>query len=324
MTLRTFLQVAASAALMFALIPPTEHNVVHAQSRTLRIIVPYAAGGGGSVLARVLADQIERQQGIAVVVENKPGAGTVVGTEAVAHAAANGNTVLITNAPLLTNPIFRPQNYDPLTSFEPLCELADAPAFITVNSASPYRTLADFLNAARAAPGQLTMATFTGTSSHIALEVLKSVAKVDITFVPFPGSGPAVTALLGGHVTAEFDNYATVAEHVNAGKLRVLATASPTRLEALPNVPTVAEAGYPGFGITNWWGAYAPAHTPRETVARLAVWFGSAAQVPEVKDKLTPLGFYAASVCGSEFAGLVRKTYDDFGRAIREANIKME
>jgi tripartite-type tricarboxylate transporter receptor subunit TctC len=297
---------------------------VQAQSRTIKIIVPFAAGGGGSVLARLLADQIERQQGVATVVENKPGAGTVLGTEAVARAAPDGSIILITNTAIVTNPLLRPQNYDPLTSFEPVCDVASGPNFITVNSASPYHTLADFLNAARAAPAQLTVATFAGTSAHIGPEELKHVANVDLTFVPFPGSTPAVTALLGGHVTALFDNYAAVAEHVNAGKLRVLATAWPTRVEALPNIPTIAEAGYQGYGITSWWGSFVPAHTPKATITQLASWFTAASQVPEVKNKLAPLGFYSTSVCGPDFVTLVRKTYDDFGRAIREANIKVE
>jgi tripartite-type tricarboxylate transporter receptor subunit TctC len=320
---RILLHLAASAALVIGLIS-ADRISAHAQSRTLRIVVPFAAGGGGSVLARLLADQIERQQGAAVVVENKPGAGTVLGTETVSHAVPDGNTVLINNTAFIVNPLLRPQNYDPRTSFEPVCDVASGPSFLAVNNSSPYFTLPDFLSAARAMPGQLSMASFTGTSAHIALELLNHVAKVDITFVPFPGSAPAVTALLGGHVTALMDNYATMAEHVSAGRLRVLATVSPTRVEALPNVPTVAEAaGYEGFGLNSWWGAFAPAHTPPETVARLASWFASAAQVPEVKEKLAPLGFYSANVCGSTFAALVRKTYDDYNRAIHEANIKV-
>jgi tripartite-type tricarboxylate transporter receptor subunit TctC len=205
-----------------------------------------------------------------------------------------------------------------------VCGVASVPIFITVNSASPYHTLTDLLDAARVKPGELTMATFVATAPHIGLEELKRMAKVDITFVPFPGSAPAVTALLGGHVTALYDNYATVAEHVNAGRLRVLATGSATRLEALPNVPTVAESGYKDYGIESWWGSFAPAKTPSGTVARLSGWLAAASQVPEVKNKLAPLGFYPMSICGSQFAALVRKTYDDFGREIREANIKAE
>jgi tripartite-type tricarboxylate transporter receptor subunit TctC len=242
----------------------------------------------------------------------------------VSRATPDGNTLLITNTPLVTNPHFRKQNYDPVTSFEPVCSIARAPQFITVSATSPYRTLTDFLTAARAKPGELTLATYVGTISHIGLEMLKHVAKADITFVPYPGSAPAITALLGGHVTAVYDNYATVAEHVNAGKLRLLATGSRTRLDAFPNIPTVAEAGYPDYDIESWWGAFAPAKTPKNTVAQLANWFTAASRAPETAAKLAPLGFYPRSVCETEFSVLVRKTYDDLGRTIREANIKAE
>jgi tripartite-type tricarboxylate transporter receptor subunit TctC len=325
---RKFLHLAAGAtvlAITSAFISSlTGHGASAQTARTVKIIVPFAPGGGGSVLARVLSDQIEQAQSVTILVENRPGAAAVIGTDAVARAAPDGNSLLITNTSMVTNPHLRKQSYDPLTSFEPVCGLASAPSFITVNSASPYHTLTDFLNDGRAKPGELTMATIFASAPHIGLEMLKRMANVNITFVPFPGSAPAVTALLGGHVTALYDNYATVVEHVSARKLRVLATGWPTRVEALPDVPTVAEAGYKEYGLTPWWGLFAPAKTPKDTVVQLSNWFAVAAQVPEVKNKLAPLGFYPMSICGAEFAALVRKTYDDFGRAIREGNIKAE
>jgi tripartite-type tricarboxylate transporter receptor subunit TctC len=319
---RKLLQLSAGA-LASALVLSVTNGAGSQTTRTIKIIVPYAPGGGGSVLARVFADQIEQQR-VATVVENRPGAATVIGTEAVARAAPDGNTLLITNTPFVTNPHFRKQNYDPFTSFEPVCSIAQVPTFIAVSAASPYRTLAEFLAAARAKPGELTMAAFVGSVTHIGLEMLNRAAKADITFVPFPGSAPAVTALLGGHVTAIYDNYAAVAEHVNAGKLRVLATGSRTRLDVFPNIPTIAEAGYPDYDVESWWAVFAPATTPKNTVAQLADWFAAASRAPETAAKLTPLGFYPRSVCGTEFSVLVRKTYDDLGRAIREANIKAE
>ena len=224
----------------------------------------------------------------------------------------------------MTNPHLRKQNYDPFLSFEPVCRLAETPLFIVVNSSSPYRSLTEFLNAARADAGKLTMATFVGTAPHIGLELLKYMAKVDITFVPFPGSTPAVSALLGGHVTALFDNYATVAEHVRAGNLRVLATSSPARVAAFPGVPTVAEAGYAGYAIETWWGAFAPAHTPIGAVTQLSRWFSAASQAPEIAGKLVRWASYPAGICGAEFTALVRKTDDNFGRAMRDANMKVE
>jgi tripartite-type tricarboxylate transporter receptor subunit TctC len=187
-------------------------------------------------------------QGVTAVVENRPGGGTAIGTVAVARSAPDGNTLLVTNPGILINAHLRKQDYDPLTSFEPVCKLVSLPTVLAVNSESPYRTLTDLMNAARSKPGALTLATFTASGSHIAFESLKHKANVDITFVPYPGSAPAVIALLGGHVTAMMDNYSTMAEHVNAGRLRALATTARTRVEGL-NIPTVAEAGIETCGL---------------------------------------------------------------------------
>jgi tripartite-type tricarboxylate transporter receptor subunit TctC len=319
---RQFLHLAAVASVLALVAIPA--YTAQSQTRTIKFVIGYASGGGGSVLTRVLADQIERQQGVTAIVENRPGAATVIATEAVARAAPDGNTVLITNAPLVTNPHFRKQNYDPFTSFEPVCAVANVPGFIAVSSASPYRNLSELLAAARARPGEVTIATFVGTVTHLALELLKQRTNVNITFVPFPGGAPAMTALLGGHVTAVMDNYGLMAEQVAAGKLRVLATIAPTRMEALPDIPTVAEAGVPGYGLDNWWGSFVPAKTPAAVVAQFANGFAAAAQSPAVKSKLAPIGFYPINICGTEFAALMRRTSDSFGRIIREANIKME
>jgi tripartite-type tricarboxylate transporter receptor subunit TctC len=154
--------------------------------------------------------------------------------------------------------------------------------------------------------------------------MLKRAAKVDMIFVPFPGGAPAVNALLGGHVTSVFETYPTVKEQLNAGKLRPLATGSRTRIEALPEVPTVAESGYKEYNVDEWFGVLAPAKTPNAMVSQIAGRFAAAVQAPEVKAKLAALGLYPAGMCGADFATLLRKQYDDFGRVIREANIKAE
>ena len=263
-----FMHLAAGAAALGAviLLSANVDREALAQTRTIKILVPFVTGGAASVLAHLLADQISHMQGTTTIVENRPGAGTALATEAVARAAADGNTLLINNPGIVINAHLRKQNYDPLTSFEPICILADAPTFIIVNSASPYHTLTDLLTAARIKPDELTVATFTATGPHIGLEELKRLAKVDLTFVPYPGSAPAVTALLGEHVTAMMDNYATVAEHVKAGKLRVLATLSGARIQALPNIPTVEEAAHIDLAQENWFGLFAPAHTSKETL----------------------------------------------------------
>jgi tripartite-type tricarboxylate transporter receptor subunit TctC len=181
------------------------------------------------------------------------------------------------------------------------------------------------LSAAWANPGELTLGSAgPATSSHIAFEVLKRTAKFDMTFVPYPGDTPAVNALLGGHVTSVFANYASAGEQVKAGKLRGLAVTSQRRVETLPDVPTVAESGYGDYEADIWQGVVVPAKTPRETISQLARWFGAAVSAPEIKPKLAAQGLTPVGICGADFAGLTSKQYDDYGRVIRYANIKVE
>ena len=207
---------------------------------------------------------------------------------------------------------------------EPICQLVSTPIVVIVNSGSPYGTLADWLNAARAKPGSLTLASIPGGLSRIAFEMLKRAANVDIAFIPYAGDAPAVNALLGGHVTAVFLPYSGVAAQLKAGTLRALASASRTRSESLPSVPTIAESGFKGYEADNWNGLFAPAKTPNETVSELAGWFAAAMQVPEVKAALVAQSLYPARMCGADFAALLSKQYDEFGRVIREANIKAD
>jgi tripartite-type tricarboxylate transporter receptor subunit TctC len=197
------------------------------------VVVAAPPGGASDTLARLLAEQIGRTQRLTILVENRPGAGTAIGTEAVSRAAPDGNTLLIVAPPFIINPHLRKLNYDPLTNFEPICNLVQSPSFIVVNSASPYRTLGDLLSAARAKSDVTLAGAGPATSLHIALEMLKRAAGVNMTFVPFPGDTPAVNALLGEHVTSAFAPYSGVAEHLKVGKLRALAVAGRARFEPL-------------------------------------------------------------------------------------------
>lgn len=294
-------------------------------ARTIRIVVPFPAGGSADILARLLGEQISKAQRLTVLIENRPGAGATIGYEAVARAAPDGNTLVISANSMVINPILRKVNYDPVTSFEPVCYLLSSPQVYVVNSASPYRTLTDLIVAARAKPGELTLASVgPATTQHIGIEQFKHTANVNLAHIPYPGGAPAVNALLGGHVTSVFANYSEVVEQLKAGKLRALATASRTRIEPLPEVPTVAESGYKDYEVEVWFGALAPAKTPNETVAQLAGWFTAAMQAPEVKPKLIALGLYPVGLCGADFGAHIRKQYDDYGRIIRESNIKAE
>ena len=290
-------------------------------ARTIRIIVPFPPGRTADSLIRLLAEQIDRAQIASAIVDNRPGSGTA--TDAASRAAPTGNTVLLYSNESVIDPHLRKVNYDPLTSFEPICRLVSSPVVYSVSSASPYRTLADLLEAARTSP--LTLAA-SGPASplHIGFEILKRAAKVDMTFVPFPAAAPAISAVLRTQVTTVLTTYSEASDQVKAGKLRVLAVASPKRLEELPDVPTVDELGYKGYELDIWYGLVAPARTPDRTIALLADWFTTAVQAPEMRAKLAALGLKPATMCGTEFGLLLRKQYEDYGRIIREANIKAE
>src|SRR5262245_33175781 len=229
----TVIATASAAALTLFFIDLADQSAQSQTTRTIKIVVPTTPGGTMDFLARLLAEQIGSAHGLTVVVENRPGAAEVIGTEAVARAAPDGNTLLVAGAPFVTNPQLRKVNYHPLTSFEPICHLASSPTLVVVNSASSYRTLADLLDAALAKPGNLTVASLgPGSQFHVAFENLKRTAKIQMTFVPYPGMAPALNALLGEHVTSMLVTYSNVAEHLKAGKLRALAVTTRTRIGA--------------------------------------------------------------------------------------------
>jgi tripartite-type tricarboxylate transporter receptor subunit TctC len=320
--LRQFMHFAVVAVILIGL---SGHGAWSQATRTIKIVVPVSPGGASDLLARLLGEQIGRAQGPRILIEDRPGASGVIGTEAASRAAPDGNTVLIISSDSLVLPHLRKLNYDPLTSFEPICYLVRTPLVIVVNAASPYRTLANVLDAARAKPRDFTLASFGPATVHqIAFETLRRAAKVDMTFVPYPGVAPAVNALLGEHVSSVLGTYSTVAEQLNAGRLRALVTTSRTRIEPLPEVPTVAESGYNNYEVDYWLGLFAPAKTPKDTLSQLADWFIAAMQAPEVKSKLVAQGLYPVGMCGVEFVAFLRKQYDDFGNVIREAKIKAE
>jgi tripartite-type tricarboxylate transporter receptor subunit TctC len=314
-----------TAVASVALLALSGHGAVSQMARTIRIVVPFPAGGSADDLARLLAEEIGRSRGVNLVIENRPGAGTVVASEAVSRAAPDGNTLLIVANSFVINPSLKKLNYDPFVSFAPVCHLVSSPLIIAVNSDAPYRSLADLVNAAHAKPGELTMASVApATTQHIAFEMLKRAADINMIHVPYPGGAPAVTALLGGHVTAVIANYSEVEAYLAAGRLRALATASRQRIQAAPDLPTVAESGYPNYESEVWFGIVAPAKTAPETISQLAGWFGAALQSASVKEKLQQQEMYPVGACGADFAAHLRAQFDAYARVIREADIKAE
>ena len=293
--------------------------------RTIRLILPFPPGGPADVMARAVADQIGSSGGPAMVVESHPGAGTEIGTEYVARSAPDGYTLGIISNSFVVLPHMRKLNYDPLTDFVPICELASFPPLVVVNSDSPYHTIADLIDAAHKQPGMLTYATLgPASASEMAFEMLKGSAKVNLTFVPFAGYTPAVQALLGHQVTVAQADIATLQGQIQTGKLRALVTLARKRIASLPDVPTIAEAGYPDATAEFFGGVVAPAKTPQKMIADLTGRFSAALKAPKVEARFAALGFFAGGECGADFAAIIRKNDADYGRIVHEAKVKME
>jgi tripartite-type tricarboxylate transporter receptor subunit TctC len=322
--MRTLLALTVGALAM-AIIAPGDRPAWSEAARTIRIVISVPPGGSIDILARILADQVSSTKGQSIIIESRPGGGGAIAAEAVARAAPDGNTLLVNNNGIIISAILRKVNYDPLTSFEPICYLVTTPQIIVVNSASPYRTLAELVDAARARPAELSIASVgPNTTQHIGIERFKRLAQADLTYVPYPGGAPTVNALLGGHVAAAVLNWSEIGEQVSTGKVHALATMALQRIEPLPDLPTVSESGYKDFETDVWFGLVAPAKTPKETVAQLIDWFSTALQAPPVKAKLAALALYTKPICGADFDAHMRRQSDLFTRLIRDLNIKTE
>ena len=319
---RTFPSVAlAIVTVIGALAAPA---VWSQTGRTIRLILPFPPGGPADAMARLVAQQIGASGGPTMVVESRPGAGTEIGTEYVSRSTADGNTLLIISPSFVVLPHVRKLNYEPLTDFAPICELAAFPPLIVVNGDSPYHTLADLLAAAHAKPGTLTYGTIgPATASQIAFEMLKHAADVDFTFVPFSGYTPAIQALLAHQVTAAQADLTTLQGQLQTGKLRALATTAAVRVPVLPSVPTVIESGYKDVEAEFYGGVMAPAKTPQATIGETIRWFSAAIKEPAVRARFASLGLIEGGQCGADFGKILRKDYDNYGRTIREAHLQM-
>src|SRR5262249_1515399 len=286
-TVKTWVRRRTMAILALAIAAATSDSAWSQTPKTIKIIVPNPPGGVSDLLARLVADEIGRKQGQPFLIETRPGAAGDIGSEAVSRAAPDGETLLINANPLVVNANLRKLNFDPLADLVPICQLVRAPTALAVNAVSSYRTLNELLDAARQRPGSLTLASIgPGSATHIGFEALKRAAKDDTTFVPYAGTAPAVNALLGEHVASYLGNYSDVREQAAAGRLRVLATGSTMRTEFLPDVPTIAEAGFPSVHMELWFGIFAPGRTPDDTQARLATKLSTAVPPARLESKL--------------------------------------
>ena len=293
-----------------------------AQSRNVKIVVPYTPGSGPDITSRLMAEQISKAHGVNMVIENRPGAGTVIGTEAVARAAPDGTTLVMVANSFVINPAVGRGNYTVEGSFEPVCQLAATPMVLVVQGSSSIKTLKELVDEAKA--GKIVFAAGGPASSlHIAIEVLKGAQKLDSSYVPYGGSGPAINALVGGHVTAVWADYPTVVGHIKAGTLRALVTSSSGKVDALPDVPTLNSTGLAKHEADIFYGIVAPAKTPPAALKQLAGWFEEAMKNPDVQPKLAQQGLFNAVKCGAAFGSFMKNLTDEYGRIIKEAGIKV-
>jgi tripartite-type tricarboxylate transporter receptor subunit TctC len=260
-----------------------------------------------------------------VVVENRPGGGTVPATEAAARAAPDGTTLLMAAPAFVVNDALKRPGSTPVDQFEPVCQFAVTPMILVVRSDSPYRTLDDLMAAARAKPGALQLVSGgPATSLHFAIEVVKRAAGVDMTYVPYGGTPPALNALMGGHVTAVMGDYPSLVSQLRSGALRPLVTVSDKRIAPLPNVPTLTETGLITYDADIFYGLVAPGRTPSVVIAELSEMFSKAARTPESRAKFEQLGLFAVDRCGAEWGGYLQRQVQGYARIARESNIKAD
>ena len=324
--MKNFLNVAIGASALLGLtLAALDHNAWSQPARTVRVILPVPPGGAIDIFSRIVAEQISTATGTNMIIESKPGAGGIIAAEYVAHAPPDGNTLLSNNNAIIVSSILHKVNYDPLTSFEPVCDLVTTPQIVVVNAASPYYTLTDLLDAARAKPGELTIASVgPNTTQHIGIERLKRLAHADLTYVPYPGGATMTNALLGNHVNAAVLNWSEIGQQITAGSARALATMAAQHIEPLPDLPTVSESGFPGFETDVWFGVVAPARTPKDIMAQLIDWFRAAVVAPQVKAKLVDLALYPNPKCGADFDAHMRRQDELYTQAIHDIGIKAE
>jgi tripartite-type tricarboxylate transporter receptor subunit TctC len=295
-------------------------------SRPVRIIVPSPPSGGTDIVARVLGQHFSQAFRQQFFVENKPGAGNMIGIEAAARAAPDGYTLLMSASTLALNSVlYKKVPYDPVRDFAPITLAATAPNILVVNPQLPIRTLGDLIAAAKAKPGALSYGTpGIGTSPHLCMELLKSMAGIDLQHVPYRGTAAAVTDVIAGQIQVAFATALTAKPLVDAGRLRALAVSGPRRVAALPDVPPVAEAGVPGYEAMQWYGLVAPAGTPAPIIERLNGEAIIALRSREMKDRLAADGAEPLGSTPAEFGAFLKKELDKWSQVRDSAHIERQ
>jgi tripartite-type tricarboxylate transporter receptor subunit TctC len=293
-------------------------------NRPIRMIAPFPAGGLVDVLARAIGEELAKTLGQPIIVENKPGAGGNIGADVVAKAEGDGYTLLMTSPGIqsINQFLYRTMPFDPDKAFTPISLVADMSMLVVVHPKTNVRTLAELLAAARANPGKLTFGSAgVGTTGHLGQALLTHVAKINLTHIPYRGAAPSVTDLIAGQIDGVVDNPPTVMSHIRAGTIVPLAVAAKERLAVLPDVPTAAEAGLPGWEASSWFGVVAPAATPPEIIRRLHAEIAKAVRQPSMARFTTQSGARMVGNTPEEFARLIVDERKKWGEIIKAANI---
>lgn len=295
--------------------------------KPIRLIVPFAAGGGNDNVARLVGKRLADSLGQPVVIDNRPGAGGVVGAELAAKSAPDGYTLFLggVGSHAINPNLHAKLPYDPIKDFAPVSLLAQAPLVLVVHPSVPVHDVAEFIAYARAHPGRLNFASNgNGSSSQLAAVLFGSMAGVDMVHVPYKGLAPALTDLLAGEVQLMFSSVVAILPHIKAGKLRALAVTGAKRLAFMPELPTIAESGLPGYEASSWYGILAPAGTPRDIVMKLNAELAKALEQPEVRNSLLAEGAEPAGGSPERFAAHIRAEMERLGKIIRDAKIRLE
>ena len=304
-------------------------SAVQAQSfptKPLHIIVPFPPGGAADVTSRLLGEQMAKGLGQPVIADNRPGAGAVIGYELGARSPGDGHTLLVVFPSFVINPSVKPGlKYDPLRDFKAVGQTISVPMVFAVNASVPARSLEELVALARAKPGEIAYGTpGAGTTHHVIGELFRLTAKINIVHAPFQGGGPAITAAVGGHIPMVLANVSEVVVFAKGGKMRPLAVTTAERAEAMPDIPTMREVGYPEVESTNWSGLVVPAATPPAVIARLNAELAGALRNAEVREKLKTYGMSPAPTTPQEFDAFLQSESARYGKVVREAGIKAD
>lgn len=314
--------------ILLAVVLATAVSPILAQAypaRPVRMIAPFAPGGGTDISARILAEGLTKVLGQTVVVDNRPGAGSTLGTDIASKATPDGYTLLLGNISMAFNAgLYRKLPYDTLRDFAPISLVTDQPNILVSHPSQPGRTLNDFVRLARSQPGKLTYGSAgTGSGTHLAMELLLMSQQMDLVHVPFKGTGPALTALLGNQISVFFSTYASALPHVKAERLRAYAVTSAKRTATLPEVMTVAEQGVPGYAYSTWYGLLAPAAVPRPIIDTLSKATVAVLNVPEVRERYVSQGMDVVPTSPAEFDKLIRSEIAKWTKVVKGAKIPL-